>query len=264
VTPRWSRSLQKWDVQPTTTVVDTIARTSRSGEAEQRGGHLSIRIAPLSLDGLEALPAHVRRCVFWEMDPTIAAATREFSDPTFEKEAWLSMVMLEWGCCGQVAMMGSQPAGCAVYAPPSAVPRSTLFPTSPASPDAVLLTTLRVEPRYEHMLLADDLVNAVVSDLVRRGVRALEAFGYQRPIDPEPDDSPAATRSLDCRPRNCMIDAGFLEQVGFKVVAPHHRFPRLRLELEHNHDWKHDVERALDQLLATASVTAEHMKMFVA
>lgn len=54
-----------------------------------------------------------------------------------------------------------------------------------------------------------------------------------------------------------MIDADFLEDVGFTVVAPHHRFPRLRLELDSDHFWKEDVERALDQLLAAASVESK-------
>jgi hypothetical protein len=52
-----------------------------------------------------------------------------------------------------------------------------------------------------------------------------------------------------------MIDADFLEEAGFEIVAPHYRFPRLRLELDSDHGWKEDVERALDQLLAAASMT---------
>lgn len=60
---------------------------------------------------------------------------------------------------------------------------------------------------------------------------------------------------VDCSPQNCMIESDFLEEVGFEVVAPHHRFPRLRLELDSDHGWKEDVEHALDQLLAAASMT---------
>lgn len=236
---------------------------------------MSICVTPLTLGGLDRLPAHARRCVFWEIDPAVAQQTHSFSDPTFEKEAWLSMVMLEWGSCGQVATEHGRPAGCALYSPPSAVPRAGLFPTSPVSADAILLTTLTMESGSSQAELADSLVRAVVADLVRRGVRALEAFG----IRPEPeftapasvatespgrhsaaglalDDLPAATMARQCSPENCMIEADFLEQVGFEVVAPHHRFPRLRLELDHDHGWKEDVEHALDQLLAAAAATA--------
>ncbi|WP_036566945.1 hypothetical protein [Nocardia sp. BMG51109] len=237
---------------------------------------MSTSVTALTLDGLDKLPVHARRCVFWEIDPAVAADSREFSDPVFEKEAWLSTVMLQWGSCGQVALVDGQPAGCALYSPPSAVPRAALFPTSPVSPDAVLLTTLRSELPYHDNDVADRLIHAVVTDLVRRGVRAIEAFGLRQ----DPAATSLATRSVSsmflleridtpphglsmapgrradagCSPEGCMIDAEFLEDVGFTVVAPHHRFPRLRLELDSDHFWKEDVEHALDQLLAAASV----------
>lgn len=208
--------------------------------------------------------------MFWEIDPAVAADSHDFSDPGFEKEAWLSTVMLQWGSCGQVAMVEDKSAGCALYAPPSAVPRAGLFPTSPVSPDAVLLTTLSSEIPFQGNDIGNQLIQAVVADLVRRGVRAIEAFGIRKdpPTSPMPAvgsmtlrerigtplRSPAPAPS-GCSPEQCMIEADFLEDVGFKVVASHHRFPRLRLELDHEHLWKEDVERALDQLLAAAALT---------
>ena len=64
---------------------------------------MSARITPLRLESFEQLPKHARRCVFWEVDPDIMGRNDHLTDPEFEKEAWLSMVMLEWGSCGQVA-----------------------------------------------------------------------------------------------------------------------------------------------------------------
>ncbi len=240
---------------------------------------VSTSVTALTLGGLDKLPAHARRCVFWEIDPAVAEDSREFSDPVFEKEAWLSTVMLEWGSCGQVALVNDQPAGCALYSPPSVVPRAGLFPTSPVSPDAVLLTTLRAEIPYQDTDVTQRLMQAVVADLMRRGVRAIEAFGIRKDpsatllptrsissmmlmerIDtpasgiPSPGTPSASRANGACSPEGCMIDAEFLEDVGFDVVAPHQRFPRLRLELDSDHLWKEDVERALDQLLAAAAM----------
>ncbi|MGC7354163.1 acetyltransferase, partial [Mycobacteroides abscessus subsp. abscessus] len=65
---------------------------------------MSTRITPLRLEGFEQLPKHARRCVFWEVDPSTVAGEDHLADPEFEKEAWLSMVMLEWGSCGQLAV----------------------------------------------------------------------------------------------------------------------------------------------------------------
>ena len=81
---------------------------------------MSARITPLRLEGFEQLPKHARRCVFWEVDPSTLPADDHLADPEFEKEAWLSMVMLEWGSCGKIAYSDGQPVGYAVYAPPAA------------------------------------------------------------------------------------------------------------------------------------------------
>ncbi|MGC0366736.1 GNAT superfamily N-acetyltransferase [Rhodococcus sp. 27YEA15] len=216
-------------------------------------------ITSLTLGGFDHLSPHARQCVFWEMDPTALHNARGFCDQEFEKEAWLSMVMLEWGSCGQVAVRDGVPLGSALYAPPRSIPRSQLFPTSPVSSDAVLLTSLRVEPVAADDGLASDLIAAVVTDLVRRGVRALEAFGIRHDSLEPANDSPTATAALECSPRTCMIDAEFLEDHGFEVVAPHHRYPRLRLELNRDHEWKVDVEEALDRLLKAASIEMVEM-----
>ncbi|MEV1134122.1 GNAT family N-acetyltransferase [Rhodococcus coprophilus] len=223
---------------------------------------MSTRVTPLSLSAIEQLPTHPRRCVFWEMDPAPEGHGRDFCDPEFEKEAWLSMVMLEWGSCAQVASFGDSDdkiAGVAFYAPPNMVPRARLFPTSPVSADAILLTTMRIEPHASDLDVGADLIRAVVTDLVRRNVRALEAFGFRRQEDDRPSAGyvPSTTSVRECSPAECMIGADFLEDMGFEVVAPHPRFPRLRLELDRDHGWKEEVEAALERLIEAASLTVE-------
>ena len=224
---------------------------------------MSFRIRPLRLDGFEQLPKHARRCVFWEVDPQTLDGGHYLPDPEFEKEAWLSMVMLEWGSCGQVAaaaVEGSDDSeetcmGYVLYAPPRAVPRAQRFPTGPVSADAVLLTSMGVEPGQPEGLNAL-LIGQVVNELVRRGVRALEAFGrtaeagdLHDPRTADPDLAPAVEALGDCSFDLCMIDADFLQDVGFTVVAPHRYFPRLRLELDKGLGWKAEVEAALERLL---------------
>lgn len=253
------------------------------GAAWNRGSLVSARITPLRLDAFEQLPKHARRCVFWEVDPSTLGPEDHLSDPEFEKEAWLSMVMLEWGSCGQIATAladdhidatdddaggeGGDAAclGYAFYAPPSVVPRARLFPSGPVSADAVLLTSLGLEPgaapgRGDEDLTAgglpQSLIVAAVADLVRRGVRALEAFGRTEAaaelVDPRlvPAELKPAMEVLgDCSVDQCTLGADFLEQVGFVEVSKHRYFPRLRLELESGLGWKAGVEAALERLL---------------
>lgn len=230
---------------------------------------MSVRVRPLRLEGFEQLPKHARRCVFWEVDPQTIADGDHLADPEFEKEAWLSMVMLEWGSCGQVAAAATEESGAdddgpcvgfMLYAPPRAVPRAQRFPTAPVGADAVLLTSMGVEPGQPDGVPAM-LISQVVNELVRRGVRALEAFGrtalaaelLERP-DLDPDLAPVIEALGDCSFDQCMIDADFLLDAGFTVVAPHRYFPRLRLELDKGLGWKAEVEAALDRLLESAQL----------
>ncbi len=230
---------------------------------------MSARITPLRLEAFEQLPKHARRCTFWEVDPATLGNDEQLADPEFEKEAWLSMVMLEWGSCGQLATAapveygGSEPSclGYALYAPPRAVPRAQRFPTAPVSADAVLLTSMRVEPGPAADELPYSLVAKVVDELVRRGVRALEAFGRTENVaellDPQcvdPTLRPVLEALGDCSVEHCVIAADFLRDVGFVVVAPHRYFPRLRLELDKGLGWKAEVEAALERLLEASSL----------
>jgi len=197
-------------------------------------------VSGVTLDNLGDLPKKCRYCVFWELAPHLKEQAEEFGQTDLEKEAWVSNVLLEWGSCGRIVYSDGVPVGYVLYAPPSAVPRSTAFPTGPISADAVLLTTLMVRPEFGGGGLGRMLVQAVAKDLTRRGVKAIEVFGDARP-DTE---------------TNCMIPADFLLQVGFKTVRPHPRWPRLRLELRTALTWKEDVEAALERLLSSVTISS--------
>lgn len=203
---------------------------------------MSRRVVGVTLDNLEQLPRKCRRCVYWEVAPHLKEQAEQFGETEVEKEAWVSSVLLEWGSCGRIIYSGELPVGFVLYAPPNAVPRSGAFPTAPPSADAVLLTAFHVLPEFRGSGLGRALVQAVVADLTRRGVRAVEAFG-----DAAPEN--AGDEHV------CVVPAAFLRSVGFKTVRPHHRWPRLRLELRAGISWKADVEAALEKLLGQVSVT---------
>ncbi|NGN63895.1 GNAT family N-acetyltransferase [Streptomyces sp. A7024] len=190
------------------------------------------RLAPLTLDNLPDVPKRCRSCVFWELDPVSGEAAVKAGRPELEKEAWISGVLLEWGSCGRVVYVDDVPAGFVMYAPPAYVPRSTAFPTSPVSGDAVQLMTAWLMPGYQGQGLGRVLVQTVAKDLLRRGVKAIEAFGDAQWREPA-----------------CVLPAEYLAAVGFKTVRQHPRYPRLRLELRTTLSWKEDVELALDKLL---------------
>lgn len=208
---------------------------------------MSRRPVSITLDNLDDLPRECRRCVRWELDPVQRDHAEASGDPGLEKEAWVSSVLLEWGSCGKIAYVDGVPAGYVLYAPPSYVPRSAAFPSSPVSADAVLMITARVWNEFAGGGLGRMLAQATVKDLARRGVKAVEAFGDLRPTLPGEHQGDAHTG------RTCVLPADFLLAVGFKTVRPHPRFPRLRLEVKSTVSWREDVEYALERLLGSMS-----------
>jgi hypothetical protein len=91
------------------------------------------------------------------------------------------------------------------------------------------------------------LLQATAKDLTRRGVRAIEAFGMAAAGAIVDRGEPSAS---------CLVPADLLLAVGFKTVRPHHRFPRMRLELKTALSWREDVELALERILGTVRAPA--------
>jgi GNAT superfamily N-acetyltransferase len=203
---------------------------------------MSRRLVSLTLDTLEDLPSSCRGCVFWELDPVAAEQACTSGDPGLEKEAWISETLLEWGSCGKLVYVDAAPAGYVMYAPPSHLPRIGVFPTGPASPDAALLTTVSVVAGYAGGGLGRMLVQGAARDLAKRGVKAIEAFGDAKYGEPDP---------VGITDGRCVAPVDFFLAVGFKTVRPHHRFPRVRLELRTTATWKSEVEYALETLLGS-------------
>lgn len=197
-------------------------------------------IRPLDLSAVDQLGPRARKCVYWQTD---GQHGDQPGDPEFEKEAWISHVSLEWGVCGQIASGGDRANGAAFYAPPAMVPRAACFPTSPVGSDAILLAGMSIEHGAPGGA-PTSLLDAVVTDLRRRGIKAIEAFGVTTS-----DTGDVMSRDM-CGAESCIAPTGFLVEHGFTVVAEHETHPRLRLDIESEHLWKADVERALDQLFA--------------
>lgn len=192
---------------------------------------MSRRVVRLTVDNFSAVPAPCRTCLRWELDPVRRNQVAE-ADALAEKQAWISEVLREWGSCGRVIMVGDQPAGYIMYAPPAYIPGAEGYPTAPISPDAVLLTTAYVVEQHRGGGLGRMLVQGMARDLIGRGgLRAIECFadarGKQRGLLPE----------------------GFLGSVGFKTQRTHPTTPRMRMDLSSALTWRDEVELALERLL---------------
>lgn len=229
---------------------------------------MGVSISALELDGFNALPRHTRRCVFWEVDPEAVSDSWEEIlsgapggfESEFDKEAWISGLLLEWGSCCQIAVESTtgRVVGSAFYAPPNRVPRARRFPTAPVSPNAVLLTKITTEPGFADA--APLLVDAVVADVIGRGVRAIEAFGYTGSESALADDLVTLLLGGGVSGNvcdDCLMPTSFLLDSGFEIVAEDQYLPRLRLNLDTGLGWKSQVERALEKLIVAETVVLQ-------
>ncbi len=187
-------------------------------------------VLPLTVDRLADLTSPCADCVFWELGPALARRGR--ADPRERKEGWLTATLLEWGSPGRVVYVDDRYAGYITYAPAHLVPRALAFPTAPVSRDAVVLVTARIEPEFAGQGLGRVLVQSAAKDILRRGVRALEAYGSSGP------------------PVDCLLPADFLSAVGFRTAREHRSYPRMRLDLRTALRWRDEVEQAVERLLA--------------
>ena len=187
-------------------------------------------VLPLTVDRLGDLTGTCADCVFWELGPALASRRRR--QPREDKEGWLTATLLEWGSPGRVVYVDGRFAGYITYAPAHLVPRALAFPTAPVSRDAIVLVTARIDPEYAGQGLGRVLVQSAAKDVLRRGHKALEAYG-------------SGSERTDC-----LLPAEFLTAVGFRTARDHVTYPRLRLDLRTALRWRGEVEQAVERLLA--------------
>ena len=188
--------------------------------------------APLTVDRLAELPGRCQSCLFWELDP-VRRQRVPAEEAAEEKEGWVSGVLREWGSCGRVALVDDQVVGYVIYAPTAYVPGIDSFPTAPVSADAVVMTTVYVDPAHTGGGIGRLLIQGMARDLIRRGgIRAVETFADAR-----------GTRG------HCLVSAEFCGRVGFKTQRAHWATPRLRMDLRTALTWRDEVEQALERLI---------------
>lgn len=192
---------------------------------------MSRNIQPMREEHFVALQTQLSRATVLVLEP-VQRARMAPEEMFHAKHRWFHEVLTDWGTCGQALVVEGQVLAYVLYAPPSHAPGESTQPTAPASPDCVLLLEAWVDPSHRDAGFGKALIQTAAADLVRRGVSdALEAYGH------------TGSGSADLLPQ------GFLEAVGFRVVRPHRRAPRLRMELRGTRRWLSEVEERWERLL---------------
>ena len=243
---------------------------------------MEVQVKAITPQCSEDLEPSAAASTFWALPPDYKSQSASPKDPAFDKQVWLQNVLLEWGICGYTAFVGTGdagtrpvPAATVFFAPARYMQGIANLPTAPISPDAILLSTVHVAVPYMGLYLEHQLIDTVLTEAHRRGVKAVEAFARVEDFDEEfarqlnepswqkvrdetkkEESGYSALKSLKYVPESYrgwktaaethgvnedildsapMLSEDILEAEGFKVVKHHRHFPRYRFEINGPH-----------------------------
>ncbi|MDY6049643.1 MAG: hypothetical protein SPI77_03635 [Corynebacterium sp.] len=183
-----------------------------------------MRLTPITPVTFADLPFAARRSVWWEVPDSFHLTGAEAE---FEKEAWVSAMCAEFADCG--FLLGH---GAVFYCPPAAAPAAAVLPTGPVSADALLLSSLFIDPGYEGTGVDVALLHAALMQMTLLGYAAAEAFGYVCDRAGGADATgPGTVPSAQVARAAGFFPAQFLDDNGFHLVADHPLVPRYRIAL---------------------------------
>lgn len=160
-------------------------------------------------------PFSCKYCIYWEFPEECVEPSREDREKMLAKKInWLRSVRNMFGDCGKLVYVDGKPVGYAQYAPPKKLPLSAEYPAGPPSGDAVLISCLFIaEKEYRRRGLGKQLLQSIIEDLRKRGVKAVETFARRN------------------NPNNPSGPMEFYLKNGFRVLRDDPGFPLMRLEL---------------------------------
>jgi GNAT superfamily N-acetyltransferase len=193
-------------------------------------------LRPLTADTISDLAAGAELCTFWQTVPHNGHVRS--TDPSEVAAAWVREVTGDWGPPGRVVYVDGRAVGYVLLAPARLVPRLAAFATAPSDPTTLMLLTVRVEEDQLGHGLRKVLVQAAVKDALRHRVRSIDAI---------------AARPMAVTKDPCVLEAAFLEKVGFRVTRDHPLYPRLRLDLRTVVTIRDGATAAVQRVLAKVS-----------
>lgn len=144
---------------------------------------MKIEIAPVNSSAFGQLEKAAGSTTCWELEWEDNHRPRQCEDGAFDKQLWIQRVLMEWGTCGFTALVStgesdakSIPAATVFFAPSGYFPGYAVMPSGPISPDAVVMSHVYVTAAYMGLYLEHQIIEAVVAEARKRGIKAIETF----------------------------------------------------------------------------------------
>jgi GNAT superfamily N-acetyltransferase len=192
---------------------------------------VSDRIRPLTGELIDHLPPACRACLFWELADAPRGPQLDRADEAAEaKLLYGRAVELDWGPPGLLLRAEGRTLAFATFVPAEQAHRTRRLGSVP-SDDALVLTTMWVDPDVRGTGIASAMLHRVLKHAHDHGLRAVEATATR-------GDGP------------CLLPESFLLASGFVVHHQHVRHPLLRLDLRQTVRWQDAMEQALEGVRA--------------
>ena len=196
-----------------------------------------MKVRDLVVEDLDHLPGACRGCTFWQSaDGTTRAGSVQ---DEAAQDAWWQTIELDWGTPAKGIWLDDRLVAFCVFAPPTMIRRTRSMGLS-VSEDALLLTTIWVDPEARRAGAARQLVQVVVRQAVLHERAAVEAFGRHGGLETD-------------RPGSCLLPGSALSALGFRLFRADAEMGLYRLETARTIRWSDAVTHALGGVAATLS-----------
>lgn len=185
---------------------------------------------PLTGDVWEQVAAPCRTCLFWASGERPPASEGDVGAALVRKEAWTTALVHEGRAPGRAVVVDGEVVGIVEFVPaPAVAPRRTPVPA--LDPEALVLTTMWIQPSHRTRGLGRLLVQEAVKEALAAHHPAVEALADRR-----------------WRPDECVLPITWLLHEGFEVAREHPRYPLLRLEVSRTVRWAESLEHAVEEM----------------
>ncbi len=143
---------------------------------------MNVVIKDITRENLDDIPAPCRGCLYWEFpeDFRKLAQQKRPELAAEKKREWFIKTLREFGNCGKIVYQNKAPVGYAQYAPINRFPQASSYKSGPPGQiedGTVFLSCLYIsEEEQRGKGIGTKLLNNVISDLRKRGFKALETF----------------------------------------------------------------------------------------